>query len=57
MAKFKVVFAIDYEVEAEDENSAIQEAEERFTDEVEHGDRRAVSLLELFGVHAEEIEE
>ena len=49
MKKYKVVFAVSYEIEAEDEDGAYDKAETLFIDENKEGG------IEIFGVHTEEM--
>lgn len=51
---FNVVFSLSYTIRAEDQKDAIDEAENKFIEEV--GNQHS-GLTELFGVNAEKIEE
>jgi len=48
-----VVFAVDYEVEAEDENDAMEKATEMFESQIQDQATSGDSMIDLFGVNAE----
>jgi len=50
MKNFKVVFAVSFEIEAKDENTAMDLAEKKFIEEL-----GKLCLTEIFGVNVEEI--
>lgn len=54
MKTYKVVASLDYQIEADDENDAIQKAEKRLVDEIENNGH---GLTEIFSFNAEEQEE
>ena len=52
MRIIRVVFALSYDIETDDENDAIDQAENLFVEEI---DNRSCGLTKLFGVNTEEI--
>ena len=52
MGKIRVVFALSYDIETDDKNEAINQAENLFIEDVEN---RSCGLTEVFGVNTEEI--
>ena len=52
--KYNVVFSISYQIEAEDEETAIGMAENDFIDEVGNA---YCGLTEMFGILVEEVDE
>ena len=52
MTRYNVVFSAAYEVDAEDEKSAEERAWDMFIEDV-----NVLSPGEIFGIHAEEIDE
>lgn len=55
MGRFRVVFAVSYDVEAEDENEAEEKAYDMLAHEI--GDSTAEIVVATFGINVESIDE